>query len=135
MNKTYFFAEWRFYEHPYEHSSLIYQSRRSEDIKGIYKYYICHYNFLPMQTYLSWKFLLLSDHLPCCAGGPAIYHSCKNNNRSSLPCSLRWRPSHCCQTFHSVSFPTPHHCIDDFPSSVIFHLHLHFCFQLIPSLR
>lgn len=30
--------------------------------------------------------------------------------------------------------PHPHHCIDDFPCSGFFHLHLHFCFQLIPSL-
>ncbi len=44
----------------------------------------------------------------------------------------------------TVSFPSssqcclllvPHHCIDDFPHSVIFHLHLHFCFQLILSPR
>ena len=40
MNKTRVLAQLRFYEHSYEHSSLICQSRRGEDIKGIYKYYI-----------------------------------------------------------------------------------------------
>ena len=93
-----------------------------------------------MLTYLSWKFLLLSEHFLCCAGGPAVYHSCKNNNQSSLPCSLRRRQSHSGQTLCSVSFPTPHHCTDDFPHSIIFRLHLHsiflwICFKLIPSPR
>ncbi len=82
MNKTHFLAQLRFYEHSYEHSSLICQSRRGVDMKGIYKYYICHYIFLSMLLYMSWKFWLLSDCWPHGAGGPAVTTFARTKNEA-----------------------------------------------------
>ena len=46
MNKSRFTAKSMSYEHSYEQYSFVYKSRRGEEVDGIYKYYICHYNFL-----------------------------------------------------------------------------------------
>jgi len=41
MNKFIFTAKSMFYEHSYEHYSLIFKLRRGEEVDGIYKFYFC----------------------------------------------------------------------------------------------
>ena len=56
MNKSRFTAKSMSYEHSYEQYSLVYKSRRGEEIDGIYKYYICHYNFSPHYNFCHGNF-------------------------------------------------------------------------------
>ena len=52
------------YEHSYEQYSFVYKSRRGEEVDGIYKDYICHYNFFaPPHCYSC---ISLHSHRPAC---------------------------------------------------------------------
>ena len=73
MNKTLFTAKSMFYEHSYEHYSLVYKSRRGEEINGVYKYYICHYNF-SLHNYFCHGNFLMFDCFLCDSRGPVCLH-------------------------------------------------------------
>ena len=57
MNKMIFIAKLMFYEQSYEHYLLIVKSRRVEDIDGLYKYYIYHFNFSRYFYFCHGKFI------------------------------------------------------------------------------
>ena len=60
MNKFIFTAKSMFYEHSYEHYSLIFKLRRGEEVDGIYKFYSCTIIFSRIITFVM-VILSMSD--------------------------------------------------------------------------
>ena len=60
MNKFIFTAKSMFYEHSYEHYSLIFKLRRGEEVDGIYKFYFCTIIFSRVITFVM-VILSMSD--------------------------------------------------------------------------